>query len=158
MDSANILCSRPQMWSDRYQTKSQPYSPSLCIILNSIILYGSVLSKGNIRKTENIMRSTLLDAARYEIQFFCIYCWQLPFQFSTFTFVCLFPIPIPIRFPFPFSFLVFLSHQGGCGWDWARALSQWHCGQQIKCCQFRTQKAKANPSNWIESRESLKIH
>lgn len=95
------------MWSDRYQTKSQPYSPSLCIILNSIILYGSVLSKGNIRETENIMRSTLLDAASYEIQFFCIYCWQLPFQFSTFTFVCLFPIPIfafRFRFRFWFSF------------------------------------------------------
>lgn len=152
------------MWSDRYQTKSQPYSPSLCIILNSIILYTAPYCRREILEKQNIMRSTLLDAARYEIQFFCIYCWQLPFQFSTFTFVCLFPIPI--RFPFPFSFLVFLSHQGGkrggggCGWDWdwARALSQWHCGQQIKCCQFRTQKAKANPSNWIESRESLKIH
>lgn len=99
-----------------------------------------------IFEKQNIMRSTLLDAVRYEIQFFCIHCWQLPFQLSTFTLVSLCPLPC--------SFLsVFVS-----AFRFPFRTRQRHCGQQIKCWQFRTQKVKAKPSNWIESRESLKIH
>lgn len=57
-----------------------------------------------ILEKQNIMRSTLLDAVRYEIQFFCIHCWQLPFQLSTFTFVSLCPFPCTFLLDFRLRF------------------------------------------------------